>query len=137
MSKRPTTISRGDCSGGNNSINSHDYAIIGDAAASTLYAKRLLGNKITSNITLINEGVDRTNVDGITDVNFVSTNTRQILRYLITERVHLIPYDSSDDDNCMNNQVDQVVQYNISAGPLGDFITAYHVPRVGPWFTYN
>lgn len=139
MSKRPTTIFRNDSANTSNSSNTFGYAIIGNTTSATLYAKRLLANKITVPITLINEGVDRANVDGITDIDFVANNNRQILRYLTTERIHLIPYNSIEEEDTenTNTQIDQVIQYHVGAGPLGDFVSAYHIPRVGPWFTYN
>lgn len=138
MSKRPTTKSRNEYLTSNNSVNTYGYAIIGDTVSSTLYAKRLLGNRVTTAITLINEGSDKVNVEDLTQTNFAANNTKRILHHLNTERIHLIPAgdtNTEDDDELVTGQTEQVFYYHIGSGQLGDFISAYHIPRVGPWFT--
>lgn len=138
MSKRPTTKSRNDQLTSNNMSNKYNYAIIGDTVASTLYARRLLGNRITTHITLINEGSDKVNISDLTSTKFAAINTKRILHYLKAERVHLIPagdISGEDDNGLSNSQVDQVLYYHSGSGQLGDFISAYHIPRVGPWFS--
>jgi hypothetical protein len=138
MSKRPTTKSRNDQLISNISSNKHNYAIIGDTVSSTLYAKRLLGNRVTTNITIINEGSDKVNISDLTSTKFAAINTKRILHYLKGERIHMIPagdMSAEDDDRLINSQVDQVFYYHIGSGQLGDFISAYHTPRVGPWFS--
>lgn len=136
MSKRPTTISRKELTNVELSTNTYGYAIIGDTITATLYAKRLLGNKITTPITLINEGVDRTNLNRLTDTSFVADNNKRILRYLITQQIRMIPAgdNQDEDDDLIDTQVDRIIHYYTGAGPLGDFIAAYHIPRLGPWF---
>src|SRR3989304_7279981 len=139
MSKRPTTNARKNCSTAHTSTNTYGYAIIGDTFASTLYAKRLLGNRVTTQITLINEGVDRTNQEGILDVSFPVDNANVILHYLGTEQLHYIPAgdDQDEDDDEIDDQVNHVIQYLVGAGPLGDFISAYYTPELGPWFPHT
>lgn len=136
MSKRPTNKSRKEYANAHNSDNSYNYAIIGDTISATLYAKRLIGNNVTTNISIISEGIDRTNNNKISDMNFAAINNKRILRHLITEKIHMIPAGDNqcEDDDLVNTQIDQILHYHVGSGPLGDFISAYHIPRLGPWF---
>lgn len=138
-SRRPTNKQRNDSSNGSN--NGHGFAIIGDTVGSTLYARRLLANRVTDPIYLINEGVDRTNVDGIEDPSFAADHVKDILHHITTERVHMVQAGDNDnddeDDTHMGKQEERIIQYYVGAGPLSDFISAYHIPRVGPWFTHS
>jgi len=139
MSKRPTKLSKKECSDSTNSSNSYGYAIIGDTATATLYAKRLLGNGVTTCINIINEGVSRVNVDDVLDGDFVMNNNKVALHYLHTERIHMLPagdHECEDDDDT-SNQTDQIIQYHVPTGPLGDYIASYHIPRLGPWFNHS
>lgn len=136
--KRPTTIARKEYANAHSSANSYGYAIIGDTAEATLYAKRLLNNKVTTPISIISEGVDRTNVEALSDVDFAASNNLRILHYLTTEQIHLIPVgDNQNEDDEANTQPERIIHYSIGAGALGDFIAAYHIPRLGPWFTHS
>lgn len=139
MSKRPTTKSRKDCSTAHNSSNSYGYVIIGDTVSAVLYAKRLIANKVTAPIYILTQGVDRTNIDDIPDVDFPLNNTKRILHYLAVEKLHSIPPGDNDneDDDEIDTDYDKVIHYNIGVGPLGDFIGAYFSPRVGPWFPHS
>jgi hypothetical protein len=140
MTKRPTNISRKNISRKNifDNNNNYGYVIIGDTVAATLYAKRLLVNNITQKITIIVEGKDRFNTGDITNVNFAPNNTKTILHYVRPEQIHTIP--AGDDDNQNDGDIiqnEQIIHYNIGSGTNGDFISAYMIPRVGPWFTHS
>lgn len=139
MSKRPTNVSRREVSNAHSSANGYGYAIIGDTAAATLYAKRLLGNNVTTPISIISEGVDRMNIEDITDIDFAATNNKKILHYLNVEQIHMIPSgdNPNDNDDEITFQTEQIIHYHVGSGPLGDFIAAYHIPRLGPWFTHS
>jgi len=136
--KRPTSIARKECANAHNSTNTYGYAIIGDTASATLYAKRLLGNKVTTPISIISEGVDRTNLEDLGDVGFVANNNLRALHNLMTEQIHMVPAgdNQNEDDDSADTQPERIIHYYIGAGPLGDFIGAYHIPRLGPWFTH-
>ena len=137
MSKRPT--SKTNCKNSTSSTNTYGYAIIGDTAAATLYGKRLLGNHVTTPITLINEGTSRINTDGISNTTFVADNNKISLHFIKSEKIHLINYGDHDchDDDTTNATSEQIIQFHVPSGPLGDFIAAYFIPRLGPWFTHT
>lgn len=159
MSKRPTTISRKENATVHNFINTYGYAIIGDTVASTSYAKRLLSNQITTSISIISEGSNKgnfmssnqesktldnyldqdNNSDIIINSDFAAINNKRILRYLSTEQIHMVPYDENSEEigNIMNTQTERIIHYHVGSGPLGDFISAYHIPRLGPWFPHT
>lgn len=139
MSKRPTTIARRDCVNAHNSANTYGYAIIGDTASATLYAKRLINNGVTTPISIISEGVDRSTDHDLTDVSFAANNNRCMLHYLNTEQIHMIPAgdNQNEDDDDFVSQQERIIHYHVGAGPLGDSISAYHIPRLGPWFTHS
>lgn len=137
MSKRPT--SKKDCMNSTSSTNTYGYAIIGDTVASTLYGKRLIGNKVTTAISIINEGVSRTNMDTISDTDFITENNKTSLHFLKSEKIHMINYGDNEchDDEDVHIREEQIIQFHVPQGPLGDFISAYHIPRIGPWFTHS
>lgn len=138
MSKRPTNITRRNLSTAHSATNNFGYAIIGDTAAATLYAKRLLGNNVTQPISIIIEGVDRFNVEDLTDVAFAANNNKRILHYVKPEQIHMIPAgDNNDDPDDHIIQNEQIIHYHVGVGPNGDFISAYTIPRAGPWFTHS
>lgn len=129
--KRPTTIARKESNNANNSSNT--YAIIGDTAAAALYAKRLLANQVTSQISIISEGIDRTTIASLPDVSFSADNNLRVLHYLNTEQIHLVPSGNTQD----GSQIERIIHYHTGSGVLGDFISSYHIPRLGPWFTHS
>lgn len=139
MSIRPTTVVRQELASLTSASSPFGFAIIGDTVAATLYAKRLLNNGVTTPISIITDGVDRTNIQDLTAIDFAADNNRRILHYLETEQIHMVPSgDNQDeaDDTIVNPQAERIIHYHVGAGPLGDFIAAYHIPRLGPWFTH-
>lgn len=114
-----------------------DFAIIGDTASCILYARRMLNNGVTGTIHIIIEGSNRINVDGIEHEDFNSDSNLKILEYLLNERIHHIP--SSDDYNDYDGGkyldfTEKCFRHHPGAGPMGDWVSAYHIPRMGPWF---
>lgn len=134
VSKRPTTQRRINCEAASNAVNGVEYSIIGDTAAATLYARRLLNNGVIQPINLINEGIDRTNVEYLEKVSFPATHNKIILQYLIAEQVHLM---NSVDEATPTFEDDKIITYYVGASPVGDLIATYFSPRVGPWFPSN
>jgi hypothetical protein len=68
-------------------------------------------------------------------MDFVASHTKRMLQYLTTERIHIIPAEPDYyDETTHYTQEHQVFHYYTGSGPLGDFISAYHVPRNGPWY---
>jgi hypothetical protein len=135
MSKRPT--SNKCCTGSTGTTGGYGYAIIGDTVAATLYAKRLISNRITAPINLINEGVNRINFDDITDTDFIAQNNKTSLHFLKSEKIHMVTYGHNEyNGENATCQQSQIIQFHVPQGPLGDFISAYHLPRLGPWFTH-
>jgi hypothetical protein len=138
MTSRPSkSKSKNFCAHQHSSSQTTNFTIIGDTAASILYAYRLIKNGIKTNkIYVINEGTDRTNFDNIKNTDFVQINAKTIINFLKAERVHLIPrgdhLDQDDDDDFRDDEI--LFNYFVPSGPLGDFISAYIIPRVGPWF---
>jgi hypothetical protein len=129
--RRPTRQGR------SSSNTACQYAIIGDTASAILYANRLLNNGITVPIDIIHEGVCRANINGISDLDFIPQNTNRILHYLQPEQVHFqTPGDIDIDDDDELVMDDQIINYYVGLGPIGDFIAAYFPPRVGPWFPH-
>ena len=147
MSIRPTTQCNRNCNNSHNvsnCFNTHGNAVFQDNAASILYSKRLLANRVASPIYVLNHGVNRTATPNVSDTSFVADHHKCILQYLLAQQHRLVAYDSLnnssafDDDEDVNEDVlpqnDRVVTYYSGGGPLSDFITAYYIPRVGPWF---
>lgn len=146
MSRRPTTKAKHSCATTSSSNNNYGYAPIGDTVAATLYAQRLQGNNVPGNqITLINEGFNNTSTPNVQATDFIPENSSEMKVYLNSQiiRYHPAPDDPNvddDEDTCPTHgltNVKQTVTYYYGAGPLGDFITAYIIPRVGPWFNLS
>lgn len=135
MSNRPSTKKQQTCHNAHNSSNSYGYVIIGDTAASILYANRLLHNGVTGSIDILVQGMDRTNVNGLGNINYAVDNVRRSLQNLYPEQIHMIP---NGDHSCLDDddaaQDSQIVQYFVGSGIMGDFISSYFVPRQGPWY---
>jgi len=117
-----------DLSESDNTTNTSNIAIIGDTVAATLYAKRLLNNGIMDKIYIISEGVNRIKGQNINNMFFTQNNKQKILKYLSSEKIHIL-----ESNSC--KQRERMINYHIGSGSLGDFIGAYHIPRVGPWFS--
>ena len=139
MSHRPTTIVRNQCTGGQTSINAFGYCIIGDTSAAILYAKRLLANGVITPITILTEGIDSTNVADITNTDFSALNVNTIFHYMGLEKIHNVtPGDQeNEDDPDHYDQIESIYHYARGAGPLGDVISPYYIPRPGPWFDHS
>lgn len=135
MSKRPTAHVRRSPTAPSSSNLTPGYAVIGDTAAAVMYTNRLLRNGITSPIEIITEGLDKTGTPEIEAIDFVARHTKRMLHYLMTEQVHIIPAEPDYyDESTHYTQEHQVFHYYVGSGPLGDFISAYHLPRNGPWY---
>jgi hypothetical protein len=144
MSGRPTTQKRLDCNIVPHVINTETansgttagigYTIIGDTIASILYGKRLINNNVidpvSSPLNLMNEGIDKTHMPGLDEIEFPARNIKKILQHLTAEQIHLI--DSGDEISLIR---DDVLHYHVGSNVLGDFVGTYFSPRVGPYFS--
>jgi hypothetical protein len=110
--------------------------IIGDTAANALYARRLVANGVVSPINMVTEARDYTTDPELPSQRFAVDHTKTILKYLIREQVQLL---HSSDETGLNNRTgnprpELAIDYYVGAGILGDFVSAYIIPRAGPWF---
>lgn len=140
MSRRPSAIRRiREETSTSSVITNHGYAIIGNAAASILYARRLIQNNVTAPIYIITSGVDRTNLNCLEQISFPATNIKSILHFLYGERIHYITSgdDADNDDDEYITETDRIIQHYVGNGALGDMISSYFSPRLGPWFSHT
>ncbi len=139
MSQRPTILARTKCVNSQTSDNNYPYVIIGDTSVALLAAKRLLANGVTQNIYVLSEGVDRTNVAGIQDNNFVAVNNNSIFHYMFLEKIHLVPPGDNitQDDAETGKFGERIFHYSVGSGPLGDYISSFSIPRPGPWLSHS
>lgn len=138
MSRRPSRSSRRNCES-SSTANAYPYVIIGDTAHAIVRARRLLKDGVTQPIAILIEGNDKMNKNNVEPTDFSVKSSRKILSYLQAECLHYIPKgnDNNDDDGHYSNideDEDQVVKYYHGSGICGDFISAYYLPRCGPWF---
>lgn len=149
MSIRPTRKSGCNNSGsGCTGTTDSGIAIFQDSTASVLYARRLLANNVRVPIYLLNKGVNRTSTRNVTDTSFVPDHTKCVLQYMYSQQHRYVSYDNDTNNhidyeltNSSSNstddtfpQNDRVVSFHTGSGPLGDLISSYYIPRVGPWF---
>lgn len=118
------TRQTGSCS----TSNTSPYVIIGDTVASTLYADRLLRNNVTQPVSVLIEGFDRLGDQNIEDLDFTYQVNAHPNHYTMLENIHLVQ---------ANQELGGTVNYRVGAGILGDFIAAYFIPRIGPWFDHS
>lgn len=140
MSRRPSAIQRvRQESTPSSVITNHGYAIIGNTATAILYARRLIQNGVTAPIYVITSGVDRTNLNCLEQISFPATNINSILHFLFGERVHYIANgdDADVDDDERIVETDRIIQHYVGNGSVGDMISAYFSPRLGPWFSHT
>lgn len=117
------------------------YVVIGDTSLAVIYATKLYesfkDNGTFPNIYLLTSGNDNTvdvNVEGL---DYISRNNQTIYKTLKNTLVHLVlasnePVSSSlATDNII---FEQFYQYFSGSGPLGDMVTEYYTPFVGPFF---
>lgn len=125
-------------------IDNPVYVIIGNTSLATIYAKKLiLALDLTPQIQLpeiyiLSSGVDQTsNVNAIESLSYAATNSRLILRDLVSERIHNVLTSSENNNGAANRLYEEYYEYFYGSGPLGDSITNYYNPMIGPWFTYD
>lgn len=143
MSIRPTSIYNCGQLSVKPVVTYQNYVIIGNTSLATLYTQKLIATFEAHGITnakiyILTSGVDQTsNVNAIESLSYVATNARLILRDLEPERIHNIL--TSTDYLISSAERIYELYYNqyFSSGPLGDSITSYIHPMVGPWFTYD
>jgi hypothetical protein len=141
MSIRPTSIYNcGQVSA--TPVPTPVYVIIGNTALATIYALKLIaalevgGNVVKpGEIYILSSGTDQTsNVNAIESLSYVATNTRLILSDLVSERIHNILTSTDYIIGSVDTIYQEYYEYYYGAGPLGDSISAYYQPMIGPWF---
>lgn len=138
MSSRPSRRSRRECESSSTS-NTSPYVLIGDTAHVFVKARRLLKDGVTQPIWILNEGANKINRDNVDYPDYNAKMSRRILQDLKAEILHYIPSGNNIDDEdghstSVDEDEDQVVKYYHGSGIVGDFVSAYFMPRVGPWF---
>jgi hypothetical protein len=132
------------------SICSDNFVIIGNTSLATLYATNIINSYSTQPgkhacITMLYTGNDQTTDVYTENLNYVQGNSSLILKMLNSERLHNIVKTKRFGSNTFNSafesgtsnarMFEEYYQYYTGSGPLGDSITAYYQPLVGPWFT--
>lgn len=122
-----------------------NFVIIGDTSLATLYASKIMTaytNTTPPNIFMLSSGNDQTTDVYVEDLDYVKRNTSLVLKILNTERLHVILNSSNIGNTAFNNNsvsnrqlFEEYYQYFTGAGPLGDSISAYYQPMIGPFFT--
>lgn len=119
-----------------------NYVVLGDTALATVYASKLFRTLGTNNqIYLMSNGNDLTPNNSIDDpqsLNYIITNSETINKGLQSERIHLVLANNEVINTTLDRRdlfFEKYYNYKTGSGPLGDFITAYYTPFVGPWFT--
>lgn len=141
MSSRPSRRARRDCESSSTS-NVAPHVIIGDTAHAMVKARRLLKDGVTQPIWILTEGPNKINRDSVDYPDFNAKMSRRILQDLKAEVLHYIPSGNNIDDSdghssSVDEDEDQVVKYYHGTGIVGDFISAYFMPRAGPWFQHS
>lgn len=136
MSLRPSTIAINELNSDNcpNNSGASGFFIVGDTAANTLYAYRLLQNNVGQRIISYVEGVDRTNQEAIQNINFPLVTANSNLSYLRAEQIRTVTAGDNDFESDACPLVSsQVYQYMVGSGTLGDQIASYGTVMYGPW----
>jgi len=116
-----------------------NYVVLGDTSLATIYATKLFQTfGSTNQIYLISNGNDLTTDVNVEALNYNILNSETINKALQNERLHLV-LSNNEVIGSVNDRRDlffeQYFNYKTGSGPLGDFISAYYTPFVGPWFT--
>ncbi len=119
-----------------------NYVIIGDTCLATIYATKLYNTFRDSGsfpqIYMLTSGNDVTTDVSIENLNYIAQNSQTIKKSLTANLVHLVLASNEPVNSNLapgNIVFDQYYEYYTGAGPLGDGITAYYQPCVGPFFT--
>jgi hypothetical protein len=115
------------------------YVILGDTSLATVYAAKLYNNfKDTYPIKVISNGNDLSTDTNVESLDYIMVNNKVINKALESERLHLILTANEIISSNLDRRdilFEQYYDYYTGSGALGDMITAYYVPVVGPWFT--
>jgi hypothetical protein len=120
-------------------MNAPNVVIIGDTAHSFLYAARLHKNRYEGNIYILVEGSDHMSDSDVQKTNFVVRQHANMLNYLRSEKIYFQPsgnfgfFQGTQDTANFDGNI--TIDYRHGDGVIGDFLSSYIVPRVGPWFT--
>lgn len=119
-----------------------NYVIIGDTCLATIYATKLYDTFRDSGsfpqIYMLTSGNDVTTDVSIENLDYIAQNAQTIKKSLTSNLVHLVLASNEPVNTNLaagNTIFDQYYEYYTGAGPLGDGITAYYQPCVGPHYT--
>src|SRR5258708_11158321 len=116
------------------------YVIVGNTALATNYALKLLATTGVdpNSIFILTWGNDLTKQSDLETLSYVAYN--HTLKTLNHELIHLVLSTTANVNTNLTPTLQLTEQYFLyytGSGPLGDSITAYYQPVVGPWFTYD
>lgn len=127
-----------------------DHAVIGDTASSIFHILKLL-RSCADDIYLYTEGNDSTNMPHVDSTCFAAINAKTIIEHMIHDKIKYTRTSGKSLD-CVSDETyicqlpedlrkivlryisKKTVSYFSGSGPLGNFISAYHIPHFGPWF---
>ena len=116
-----------------------NYVVLGDTSLATIYAAKLYESFGSAHpIYVISNGNDETTDTNVQALNYIMVNNQVIKKALESERLHLVLSANeivSADLDRRDILFEQYYDYYTGSGSLGDMITAYYIPFVGPWFT--
>lgn len=119
-------------------LNAPAVTIIGDTAHSFVYAQRLLKKGYAGPISILVEGTNNMGEEDSQRTNFVVEENDNMLMNLKAERIY---YQRAGDSGRLHIDEDPdffdgdlTVDFNVGSGVIGDFMSSYIVPRIGPWF---
>ena len=137
---KPTSLERKKCEDRHISSNNYGYAIFGNTSSSILYAYRLFHDGVNNNkINIISNGPNNTGMVDLGSLCFIPKHQKTMLHFLKCLKVHHVPSGNVEchDDDEYAHFSNHVSSYYTPNGFLADFISAYYLPEVGPWFRYS
>jgi hypothetical protein len=111
--------------------------IIGDTVAAVRYAARLLCTSVSSTIKIyiLVEGGDVSSTSStsvpVQATTFPVETYNYALHFLQSDTLN--PVLSPDEGDVGTAQYDRSFRYYYGTGTLGDFVSSYYIPRLGPW----
>lgn len=116
-----------------------NYVVIGDTALAVIYARKLIESfgTVTHPVYLLTSGNNQTTNSNVESLNYIPVNSETIDKCLKSARIHLVLSSNEIVSSALDRRdilFEQYYNYYSGAGPLGDSITAYYQPLVGPWF---
>lgn len=109
-------------------ILGYPVVIIGNTSSVTLYIKKLLSAGFKKEIYGIINGGNSTEEETVKKTSYNPDNPVRLLKHINPVKFSYIHCDKDKNE---------VLNYHSPSGVNGEFVSAYIVPRVGPWFSYS